>query len=162
MHITRDGSFTFTIEADELSRGLRPYANSPRNQKYLVECEGAVGFEGALQTVQNLNELLIDTSIIADGFPFPQLFIFTNHIIVCGLINVYEYVAGALVHRITVPPGIRWSAVDFHDFIYMSNGKVSITRRASDGIYSISTLPIATAICDFNGQVMVGAPDVEW
>jgi len=62
-----------------------------------------------------------------------------------------------------VTAGIAWSAVDFYDYIYMSNGKVAVRRRATDGLWEIAAdLPIASGIVNFNGQVMIGAPNVEW
>lgn len=162
MHITRDGGFTFEIDSEDMLKGLRPSEYSPRNEKFLAECTGAIGYEKVLQTIEDITNLLIDTSIITDDFPYPQIFIFTKHIIICGETDIYELVGAALVHKLNVDAGIRWSAIDFYDYIYMSNGKVSVTRSATDGIYSLSDLPIASAICNFKGQVMVGAPDVEW
>ena len=104
---------------------------------------------------------MVDTDIIADGFPYPQIFVFTNCIIVCGSTKIYELIAGALELMLTVDVGITWSAVDFYDYVYMSNGQVAVERSATDGTYSVSDLPIASAIVNFNGQVMIGAPDVE-
>lgn len=162
MYVTRDGCFTFSINSDDLSRGLRPSEYLPRNENFLVECIGAIGYERSLQTIEDLSSLLVDTALITDGFPYPQIFVFVSHIIVCGETKIYELVGGALILKLTVAAGIRWSAVDFHEFIYMSNGVVSVTRSAANGIYSLSDLPIASTICNFNGQVMIGAPGVEW
>jgi len=162
MHITKDGSFTFNIDAEDLSKGLRPSVHSPRNKKYLTECIGAIGYEGALQAIEDISNLIIDTSLITDPFPYPQIFIGTTHIVVCGQTDIYELVGTSLVHKLTVEAGIRWSAIDFYNYIYLSNGKVSVTRDALSGAYLLSTLPIASTICDFNGQVVIGAPGIEW
>ena len=162
MFITRDGSFTFEIGSEDLSKGLRPSKHSPRNEKFLIECIGAIGYEKSLQAIEDVSSLLIDTALITDGFPYPQIFLFTKHIIICGKTNIYELVGGSLILKITVTAGIRWSAVDFYDYIYLSNGKVSVVRSATTGIYSLSDLPIASAICNFKGQVMIGAPGIEW
>jgi len=162
MHITRDGGFTFEIDSEDLSKGLRSSKHSPRNEKFLTECTGAIGYEKSLQTIEDMSDLLVDTSLIIDDFPYPQIFVFTRHIIVCGKTDIYELIGAALVHKLNVIACIRWSAVDFHEFIYLSNGRVSITRDASNGIYSLSDLPTASTICNFNGQVMLGAPRVEW
>ena len=103
---------------------------------------------------------VIDTTykaLIADGFPYPQIFVFTNMIIVCSATKIYEWVAGALVLKLTVTTGDTWSCVDFHDYIYMSNGVVAVIRDAMDKTYKVVTdLPVAKAICNFNGQVVVG------
>lgn len=163
MHITRDGGFTFEIDSEDLSKGLRPSKHSPRNEKFLAECNGAIGYEKSLQAIEDINDLLVDTALIADGFPYPQIFVFTSHIIVCGKTKIYELVAGALVLKLTVDAGIRWSAVDFYDAFYMSNGKVSVARNPADGVYSLGPLSyIASTICNFKGQIMIGAPGVEW
>jgi len=162
MYITKDGSFTFDIDTEDLSKGLRPSTHSPRNSKFLTECIGAIGYEGALQTIEDISDLIVDTTLITDPFPYPQIFIGTTHIIVCGETDIYELVGNSLVFKLSVTAGIRWSAIDFYNYIYMSNGKVSVTRDAQDGIYSLSDLPVASAICDFNGQVMIGAPGIEW
>ena len=161
MEITRDGGFTFEVSAEELARGLRPTQYSPRNEKFLIESAGAVGYDGVLQTIQNLNELLLDTDVITDGFPYPQIFICTNCIIVCGETKVYEIIGGALTLMITVDAGITWSLAEFYDFIYMSNGQVAVIRNAQSRTYEISELPLASAIVNYNGQIMIGAPDVE-
>lgn len=164
MEVDKSGRFIFEIGADELARGLRPSKRSPRNTKFLVTCQGAVGRDKVLQIIDDLNEALIDTSVeITDGFPFPQIFVFTNVIIVCGETDIYELV-GTLQHKLAVAPGIEWSAVDFGDFIYMSNGEVAVTRSADDGTYALNTttLPYVSGMVNFNGQVLVSAPNVEF
>lgn len=150
--------FTVTIDSPKLSRGLRPSKRMPRNSGYLVECKGVVGKDGVLQVLDELTRL--DTDIIADSFPYPQIFVFTRMIIVCSSTKIYEWVAGALVEKLTVTGGSTWSAVEYSDYIYLSNGTVAVTRSAATKEYSINaTLPAAQAICDFNGQTIIGAPD---
>ena len=152
--------FSITVNTEKLCRGLRPSKRMPRNSGYLVECSGAVGRDNVLQTLEELTR--IDTSVITDAYPFPQLFLFTNLIIVCSSTKIYEYVGGSLVEKLTVTAGSTWSAIDLYDFIYMSNGAVAVLRDAGDKTYSISTdQPKAMAVCNFNGQVLVGAPDIE-
>lgn len=159
MDILGDGSFTLKLGTEELAQGLRNTKRNPRNNKRLVECKGAVGLDGVLQVLSDLTDDVIDTSVITDSFPFPQVFVFTNVIIVCGMKKIYEYVAGSLTLVITASLGADlWSAVDFHNFVYMSNGQVAIQRRAEDGVYEeITTQPVANAICNYNGQVLIGA-----
>jgi hypothetical protein len=160
MYITRDGGFTFEIGSEDLSKGLRSSKHSPRNEKFLVECSGAIGYEKVLQTIEDVTDLLVDTALIVDGYPYPQIFVFVRHIIVCGRTDIYELIGVNLIHKLNVAACIRWSAIDFHDYIYMTNGIVSVVRSPTDGIYSLSTLPTGSTICNFNGQVMVGAPGV--
>lgn len=159
-----NGVFSFTIPTDDLARGLRPTKRAPRNSKFLVNCEGAVGYDGVLQVIDDLNLNLIDITPITDDFPYPQIFVFTNVIVVCDELNIYELVAGSLVLGLTASAaGIPWTGVEYYDYIYMSNGKVAVRRRATDLAWEeTSELPIASGICDYNGQIFIGAPDVEW
>lgn len=156
--VIKGGKFTFTV-SQELARGLRPTKRSPRNEEFLVTCSGAVGRDKVLTMLDQLTRL--DTSVITDGFPFPQIFVFTNMIIVCGLKKIYELVAGSLVLKYTAAvAGGPWNAVDFQDYVYMSNGKIAVIRSAGSYAYALdATQPSATAICDYNGQVLIGAPD---
>jgi len=102
----------------------------------------------------------MDTSDITDTFPFPQLFVFTNMIIVCSSTKIYEWVGGSLVEKLEVTAGSTWSAVDFYSYAYLSNGEVAVVRDYGTGEYSITTdLPTANTILNFNGQVVIGAPD---
>jgi hypothetical protein len=183
INISESGNFELIIDSSQLSRGLRPSKRMPRDSGYLVKCEGAVGLDGVLQTIEELRE--IDTLVITDVFPFPQIFVFTNFIIVCGPTTIYELVAGSLVSKlgdlangwasqwgispwgqflwpgVALPIGSTWTAVDFFDYIYLSNGKVAVKRDATSGVYSVSTtLPTAIAICNFRGQVLIGTPSV--
>lgn len=147
----------FTIGSDLLSKGLRPTNKIPRNNGYLVTCLGAVGISGVLRVIDSLSR--INTDDIQDNFPFPQIFVFQNMIIVCGKSIIYEWVNEELVEKIKVPEGSTWTAVDFFNYAYMSNGKVAVIRDSQSFQYSISNiLPVATAICNFNGQVIIGSP----
>lgn len=164
MKLSKDasGRFSLTIESADLARGLRPSKRTPVNKGYLIECKGAVGRDKVLQALDQLTRL--DTSVITDPFPFPQLLIDTQVILVCGLVKIYELVDGSLsdVTPAGVVAGSTWSWAPFADFVYISNGKVAITRDPLSKTYSVSaTLPHATAICNFNGQVIIGSPDVD-
>ena len=164
MKVTSTGRFSVDLSGEALSRGIRPSKRVPRNSGYLTESAGAVGLDGVLQTLEDLNEERFAIAPITDTFPYPQVFVFTNLTIVCDERNIYELVAGALVHELgPVTAGGLWSATDLYDFIYMSNGMVVVVRSAESKTFSLSTdYPIASAICNYNGQVMVGGPDVNW
>lgn len=163
MPTLQNGVFAFDIPTEDLAKGLRPTKRNPRNVKFLTKCEGAVGYDNVLQVLDDLNLGLIDISPITDDFPYPQIFVFNHVIVVCDSTDIYELVAGSLVHQLNITAGIMWSAADYYDFIYMSNGKVAVIRRATDKVWTLTTdLPIASGICDYNGQIFIGAPDVEW
>lgn len=160
--VVKGGKFTFTVDRD-LARGLRPSAKNPRNEEYLITCDGAVGRDGVLCNLEAMTRL--NTSIITDGFPFPQVFNFSYVTIICGLRTIYEYDAAAetmtLVYTAAAAGG-PWDAVDFHGYIYLSNGRVAVVRDHSDGTYAVSSdLPTAISMCDYNGQVLITGPDMQ-
>jgi len=159
--IVKGGKFAFTIKASQLTRGLRPSKRKPRNSDFLVTCNGVVGRDGALQALDAMTRLV--TTEITDAFPFPQIFVFTTVTIVCGLRTIYEYAASSLTLKYTAADaGGLWNAVDFYDYVYMSNGKIAVIRNAGSKVYALdSNQPSATAICNYNGQVLIGAPDVQ-
>jgi hypothetical protein len=163
MPVLQNGQFVITINAEELARGLRPSKRVPRNTKYLNECVGAVGLDGVLQVLSDLSLSAVDVSaLVGIVFPYPQLFVFEHSIIICSDATIFELVGGVIVPKLTVDPGILWSAVDFKDFIYMSNGMAAVIKSATSGIWSETTdQPIAGAMVNFNGQVMLGAYDSE-
>jgi len=149
--------FAFTIETEQLAKGLRPSKRVSRDSKYLTESTGAVGRDNVLSAVDELTR--IDTSDITDAFPFPQLFVFIDLVIVCSKTKIYEWVSEALVEKIEVTAESTWSAVDFYGYVYMSNGEVAVVRNPDTGVYTETTdLPTANSILNYNGQVMIGAP----
>ena len=149
--------FSHTIETAALARGLRPSKRMPRNSQFLVECEGAVGRDGVLQIVDALTRL--NTDSLTTAFPYPQGFVFNRVIIICTQTKIYEWVSNALVEKIEVSAGLTWRAIDGFDFIWLTNNVVSVTRSPRTFAYTESTtLPIGGAICNYNGQIMVGDP----
>jgi len=157
--INSDDSFTLSIGSDSLAKGLRPSSKLPRNNGYLITCDGAIGKDATLATLDEVTR--IATSTITDVFPYPQIFVFTNMIIVCSSTTIYEWVNSALVPKLVTTAGSTWSAVDFYDYVYMSNGTVAVVRSATDKTYSETTdLPTSMAACNFNGQMFIGAPDL--
>jgi len=165
MEISSDGKFSMTIGSDILSKGLRSMNKRPRNSKYLIECIGAVGIDGVLQTLDELENIGLtitgSESEISGSFPYPQIFVLTNLIIVCNSTTIYEKDGSTYDEKLVVTAGSTWSLVDFYDYVYMSNGNVAVIRDAQSKVYSLTTdLPTTMAMCNFNGQVIVGAPDV--
>lgn len=144
------------ISAEVLAKGLRSSKRNPRDVHALLESKGAVGRNGVLAALDGLSR--IDTSALAETFPFPQLFVFVNHILVCGKQKIYEYVNGALVLKYTATTfGETWEAVDFYDFLYLTNGAEAVIRNPETGVYSLSsTVPAGFALCNYNGQILVG------
>lgn len=162
MEVLRDGSFSLTIEHEELAKGLRPSRRSPRNTKYLVECIGAVGLDSVLNVIDDLEDDRVSNGAVTFIFPYPQIFVCTNLIIVCGQADIYELVTGVLTHRLgPVTIGGLWSVIEIADFVYMSNGRVAVIRDPNSKTFTVTaSQPFATSICNFNGQVLIGSPDV--
>jgi len=147
----------FTIKAPKLARGLRPSKRMPRDSRLLVTCAGAVGRDGVLQALDQFSRLATGDD---DTFPYPQIFVFTEMILICTATKIYEWVSSALVLKATVSAGSTWVALDFHDFVYLSNGNVVVKRNPLTNAYSETTdYPTAMAAVNFNGQVLLGAPD---
>lgn len=160
MPTLNDGKFSFEIPTAELSRGLRTTKRNPRNSKFLTECNGVVGLDNVLQVLEGLEEIRVVTDEIVGEFPYPQLFVFKKLIVICSATTIYELVGGSLVSKLTVTAAILWSAAEFNDFIYMSNGRVAVKRSPESGVWSATEdYPAAAAICDYNGQVVIGAPN---
>jgi len=158
LEISRDGQFALTIDSSGLSRGLRPSKRLPRNNQFLTENIGLVGRDGVLQALDEITR--IATTTITDLFPFPQIFVFINVIIVCSQNVIYEWVAGSLVSKLSgLTRGSTWSAIDFYDYILLTNGRVGVYRNSNSKVYTLGSI-YGSSVCNFNGQVFVGAPNV--
>ena len=111
---------------------------------------------------QHVNRLSLSTETVT--FPYPQIFICRDTVIVCSQTEIYELISGVLVRRASnLTAGTTWSVVDFERLIMLSNSKVLVTRDAESlawSEYSGSTLPTFTAACNFKGQLLVGGADV--
>ncbi len=161
MRIAKDGTFSISFSNEQLTAGLRKISANPKNSPFMVQLEGMIGRDGILQALTELDSDELTTAI-ADGFPFPQIFVLSNRILVCGQTQVYELTPGApptLALKVTVAAGNTWRLVDFVDYIFMSNGNAAVTRSASTGVYTditgLGTLPTFTAICNYNEQVFL-------
>lgn len=160
--VTKGGKFTFTIEASELMKGIRPTSKLPRGNKFLYSSIGAIGKDGVLEA---LTATQLTIPFVTDAFPYPQVFNFINFVLICGKNNIFECaIDGSSVELkyTAMHIGAIWTAMDFYDYIYLSNGKIVVVRDPMSGVYSSTTdVPTASAVCNFNGQVFVGAPNVD-
>ena len=160
MLVGRNGKFSLVLSEGDLAKGLRSTKRNPRNNKGLSQVGGAVGRDGVLTSLDDLDR--IDTSVITDDFPFPQIFVLNKVILVCGETDIYEWDGVNLSLKLTVTAGTTWKVVDFLDFIYLSNNKVVVIRDPNTQEYETSSAyPISNAVCNFNGQVLIGAPGTE-
>lgn len=148
--------FTYTIK-EPLAKGLAP-AGNPRNRPMLSDSVGAFPFDGTLQGVPSFS--LIDVSSLGEQtFPYPQLFVTPNVTIVCTQTAIYEYNGSSLTLKLgSLTAGVTWSCIAYKDFIYLTNGKVAVTRDPQSLAYAIdTTVPFATCGVDYNGQALLGS-----
>jgi hypothetical protein len=154
MGMTRDGNFSYDITFKNLIHGLRPSKRATRNSNFLTLCNGAVGRDTTLQAIDQLTR--IDTSSLNCSFPYPQIFVFNLMTIVCTGTSIYELVDSSLELKLTTVEYLPWTAIEFFEYVYLSNGLVAVTRDVGSFAYSITTdLPAARSICNFNGQVII-------
>jgi len=154
-----NGFFEFYVTSDLLHRGLRPSDKAARNAAYLIECIGMVGIDGTLSSIPKLDisDVLNDILVDKDDFPFPQLIITDKLIIICNRTSILELIKGTLTKMITVTNGGKWIYSASGDYIYLSNGVVTVERSPTSQTYALSSvLPVASAGCNFNGQTIIG------
>lgn len=157
METLRNGKFSEVLDFRDLSGGLRSSENQARNLTGGFEdLSGLVGKDGGLVVIDSITRLV--TTVITDAFPYPQIFNLANRVLVCGATKIYELSGSTLTLKITASvSGSTWVVIDYVEFIYMTNGKVAITRNPMSGVYAESSvLPMANAGVNFNGQAMVG------
>ncbi len=156
-------NFTYEI-SEALLKGLAP-AHTRRNAPYLVESIGAVPREGVLQAIEQFEAIDIQ-DLGAVSFPYPQLFVASDFILIATETALYELTdtegPGNLTAKITgLTAGIPWTCLDLKGYLYFTNGKVAVTRNSKSGVYTVdSTVPFASAACNFNGQVILGSPNM--
>lgn len=163
MEILRNGKFSEVLDFHNLKKGLQKNENQPRNAlDGLSDLNSMIGKDNAFVTLSSLSR--IDTDVITDSFPYPQFFNLTNYMLICGETKIYEYDGTTLTLKITASKAANvWKVTDFIEFLYMSNGAVAIKKDAQTLAYSETTVyPIVNAMCNFNGQVLVGGKGVDY
>lgn len=139
-----------------ISKGLANKNNS-RNNPLLIESIGAYPKNGVLQAMEELTRL--DTTTLGDiSFPYPQIFVLSEFIIVCTQTKIYEYSASTFILKKTVIPGDLWDILDFKTFLFLVNGQCAVRRNSQTGVYE-SVIPYAECACNYNGQVLIGSPN---
>ena len=158
MKVLEDGSFSDIWEAPILASGLRQSSKYSRNLKSLIRCDGCIGIDGLLSTIEELTLSSLYTSnlVIKNDFPFPQIFTFEKFIIVCNRTTILELVGASLILKATVTGGELWTVGSSHDFLYLSNGVVSLVRNPLNGEYEITDAPVCSTILNYNGQIICG------
>lgn len=162
MEVLRNGKFSITLQSKDLARGLRRSSSNPRDRHGMTSLSGMVAKDGVLQALDELSR--IDTDVITDGFPYPQLFVLSNYILICSATKIYDYSSGSLVLKYTAGAvGSTWKCIDFIEYLILTNDSVVVVREAHTGNFvETSTIPDASAICNYNGQIFVGGPETPW
>ena len=142
-------------------KGLEPTKHGLRNvMGYLISCVGAVPYQQVLQSIQSFTSIDI-TSLGAVVFPYPQLFVLQDVMVVCNSTAIYEFNGTTLtLKKDGLTPGVLWSCADYHNYLLFTNGQVTVKKDPSTGLYSVdSSVPFGTNFCDYNGQLFVCAPN---
>jgi hypothetical protein len=156
MEVLRNGKFAHRYDSNALIRGIQPNAKQTRSQYGIETLSGMVGIDGSLVSLPTLTR--IATTAITDAFPYPQLFVHNTFSVICGETEIYEYDGTTLTLKLTVTAGVIWDLVSSFDYVYLSNGTVSVVREPTTKAYSLSSLPAFYGACNYNGQLMLGAP----
>jgi len=157
MEVLRNGKFTITLNNKSLARGLRKNNRLPRDNHGMTEMTGLISQDDVVTALDQLSR--IDTDVISDGFPYPQLFVLSNYILICSATKIYDYSSESLVLKLTVSAGKTWKVIDFIEYLVMTNDDVTVIRTADTGEFTVnSSLSASSAICNYNGQVIIGGP----
>jgi len=155
----REYSLTYN---EGLGQGLRPSRHLGRNLKWLVESVGAVPEDGVLRSLEALPAAV---EVAGEVWPYPQIFHLMLRTLVCTSTAIYEYESGSLTLVLgSIAEGTTWTVADFGEYIVLVNGKVVVERDPQTGLYAVHSagiIPEGICICNLNGQLIVGAPDVE-
>ena len=148
----------------DLNYSLKPFLgqglankNNPRNNPLLIESIGTFPDNGVLKAVEALTRL-DTTSLGTVAFPFPQIFLLSEFIIVCTENKIYEYAGGSFTLKKAGIAGDLWDILDFKSFLFLVNGECAIRRNSQTGVYE-HVLPFAKCACNYNGQVIIGSPN---
>jgi hypothetical protein len=161
MKILNNGFFSITYTAEELTRGLRPSKRMPRNNKFLTKCQGAVGQDGVLRTLDSLDipSAISDATFTTNDFPFPQLFVLDKHVILCNRTSIQELIGGEFTEVITglSSNGDKWNVAAAFNWIYLSNNVVAVVRDPNTGGWAVdSDAPVNQAACNYKGHIIIG------
>lgn len=150
------------IYKDGLATGLRPSKHNPKNQGALTKADGVIQESRELFNLDELETFDIST-LEACTSPFPQMFQLREWTVVCTPTKIYTYDGVSLILVYTALEGSTWTFGDFYNYIIMTNGRELITLDPETGAWSKyldTAIPECLCICDLNGQIFVGGPNV--
>ena len=153
--------YTLTVKG-ALSVGLRHSNKNPKNVGALILADGVIHDTTELVNLDYLSTFDI-SSIEACTFPSPQMFQLRDWTLICTPTKIYTFDGTSLTSVYTAEEGSTWTVGDFYSYLIMTNGKELITLDPEDGTWSKyldCKIPYCLCLCDVNGQVFVGGPDV--
>jgi len=145
-----------------LAIGLRSSEHNPKNEGALIQAAGIIQESGELFNLDELSTFDI-SSIEACDFPFPQIFQLREWTLICTPTKIYTYDGATLTLVYTAEEGSTWTVADFYNFLVLSNGRELITLDPESGDWSKyldCAVPYCLCLCDLNGQLFVGGPEV--
>lgn len=156
--------FNYTMKI-ALGTGLRASERNKRGKQALVQSTGMVPIEGTLSSLEVPSQIDISTISPAPSFPYPQVFELNEITVLCTATQIYEYANNTLTLKIeNLHEGHVWSIADFGNFVVFVNGKQAVYRDGESREYSVDDpygMSTASGICNYNGQAIVAAPNVE-
>lgn len=153
----------YTIFYQEgLAKGLRVTDHKLRNDGGLIRADGLLVETGELFNLEELS--MFDISDIGEcEFPYPQIFQLRNWTLICTATKIYSYNGTTLTLVYTAEEGSTWTVGDFYDYLLLTNGKELVVLDPEDGTWSKyldCAIPNCLCLCDVNGQIFVGGPEV--
>lgn len=167
-------------------RGLNNKKSPRLNDPGFHHCNGCYPYQERLESLDPM--VFIDASGLDCTFPYPQLFVLQEVIIVASASVICEYTptmgagpyslipgvggmapgdaiggGGTFNEMLTgLPVGSTWEVLDYGPFVALTNGVVTVTRDPIAGSYSVSqVMPASYACGDYNGQAVIGSPTGE-
>ena len=153
--------YTLTIQK-ALAVGLRNTEDNPKNVSGLTFAQGVLQKAGTLVNLDLLTNFDIST-IVACDFPFPQMFQLREWTLICTPTKIYTFDGTSLTSVYTAVEGTTWTYGDFYNYLILTNGQELITLDPDTGVWSKyldCKIPYCVCLCDVNGQVFVGGPEV--
>ena len=146
-----------------IQKGLRTDRSNQRNSDGLIECFNLKPHISGLIAYEELSSLFTDLEFI---WPYPQAIMTSKFRWMLTVDKIYSADTDwNVILAQNSEPGDLWDVADFGDYLLFCNG-TRLVERSSAGVFSsntsLSTVPLALSICNFNGQLIAGNIKSEW
>lgn len=149
------------IFREGLALGLRHNSYNAKNEQALIRSDNAFYENGVLRNTDEITT--IDLTTLDCEFPFPQIFQLKRFSLICTPTDIYRLDGVTLTWVYSALEGSTWSIADFDTFLVLTNGRVLVTLDPVSGVwneYFECSIPHCICVCDLNGQLLVGGPEV--